>query len=212
MGMPVFRSGDVIPAWCELTFFEIVAIPAGSLHRFPRREAKEKLLVGRGRCQIEGAGEERDGEEGSNVDLPPDSGGFTVTAGSEPVTVVRMGGRWGDETGGSGLFAVNESAHPADRGDPVSYAKATNFDNHFHDCDEYWIIWEGSGAAVSEGHAYDVRAGDCVATGMGHHHDFPQVSQPVRAVYFETTLEGEKRRGHLWERTHGLAEPRQDRV
>jgi mannose-6-phosphate isomerase-like protein (cupin superfamily) len=54
--------------------------------------------------------------------------------------------------------------------------------------------------------------GDCLAIGMGHHHDFPLVTLPVRAVYFETTLEGEKRRGHLWEHTHGPAVPWLDRV
>ena len=101
---------------------------------------------------------------------------------------------------------------PPTRGDPVSYAKSTNFDRHYHDCDEYWIVWEGSGVAVSEGRSYDVAAGDCIATGMGHHHDFPNVRQPVRGVYFETTLEGEKRLGHLWEHTHGPAAPRLDRV
>jgi mannose-6-phosphate isomerase-like protein (cupin superfamily) len=195
-----------------MTFFEIVEIPAAARHRFPRVGLKEKLIVCRGRCRVTVAGEELSGEEGSNVDLTRDGGDFAVTAGEEPVTVVRLCGHWGDETGGSGLFAVNASAHPADGGDPVPYAKSTNFDNHYHDCDEYWIIWEGSGVAVSEGRSYAVSAGDCVATGMGHHHDFPQVWQPVRAVYFETTLEGAKRRGHLWEHTHGSAAPRRDRV
>jgi mannose-6-phosphate isomerase-like protein (cupin superfamily) len=210
--MPVFRSGDVPPPWCEMTFFEVVEIPAAAQHRFPRRAAKEKLIVCRGACQVAVAGEEREAETGSTIDLVQATGEFAVTARGEPVTVVRMCGHWGDETGGSGLFAVSESADPTDRGDPVSYAKATSFDSHYHDCDEYWIVWEGSGLAVTEGRTYEVGVGDCVATGMGHHHDFPRVSRPVRAVYFETTLEGAKRRGHLWEHTHGPAEPRWDRV
>jgi mannose-6-phosphate isomerase-like protein (cupin superfamily) len=65
---------------------------------------------------------------------------------------------------------------------------------------------------VSEGKAYEVAPGDCLATGMGHHHDFPRVHEPVKGVYFETTLEGLKRRGHLWNHTHGPAQPRRDRV
>ncbi len=166
---------------------------------------QEKLIVCRGQCQVTVAGEDLIGDERSNFDLTHDGGEFSLTAGDEPVTVVRMCGHWGGQTGASGLFAVNASEHPSDRGDPVSYAKSTNFDNHYHDCDEYWIIWEGSGVAVSEGRTYDVSAGDCLATGMGHHHDLPQVRQTVRGVYFETTLEGEKRLGHLWEHTHGPA-------
>lgn len=70
----------------------------------------------------------------------------------------------------------------------------------------------GRGTAVSEGKHYAVGPGDCVATGMGHHHGFPLVAEPVRAVCFETALEGRKRRGHLWNHTHGPAEPRADRV
>jgi mannose-6-phosphate isomerase-like protein (cupin superfamily) len=94
----------------------------------------------------------------------------------------------------------------------VDYAKETRFDSHYHDCDEYWIVFEGRGVAVSEGRSYEVGPGDCIATGMGHHHDFPQAFEPVRAVYFETTMEGQKRRGHLWDHTHGLAKPKADRT
>src|SRR5690606_11814494 len=119
---------------------------------------------------------------------------------------------WGDEVGGSGLFSVHKSDAPQDRGDPVSYPKETNFDRHYHDMDEYWIVFRGQGVAVSEGKHYEVEAGDCIATGMGHHHDFPLVFEPIRAVFFETTLEGEKRRGHLWEHTHGIARPKAERV
>ena len=32
------------------------------------------------------------------------------------------------------------------------------------------------------------------------------------AVYFDITMEGEKRRGHLWDHTHGKAQPRAERV
>ena len=111
------------------------------------------------------------------------------------------------KSAGSASSACREVDDPHDRGDPVSYPKATAFDAHYHDCDEYWIIFEGEGVAVSEGIAYDVAPGDCIATGMGHHHDFPQASETVRAVFFETTLKGDKRRGHLWNHTHGPAQP-----
>lgn len=31
----------------------------------------------------------------------------------------------------------------------------------------------------------------------------PQVFETIKGVYFETTLQGQKRLGHLWEHTHG---------
>jgi mannose-6-phosphate isomerase-like protein (cupin superfamily) len=118
----------------------------------------------------------------------------------------------GDETGRSGIFTVAKANARQDRGDPADYPKQTSFDNHYHDCDEYWILFEGRGVAVSEGKSFDVGPGDCIATGMGHHRDFPQVFEPVRSVYFETTMEEQKRGGHLWNHTHGPAEPKPERV
>ena len=66
--------------------------------------------------------------------------------------------------------------------------------------------------AVSEGKSHEVGPGDCVVTGMGLHHDFPIVHEAVKSVYFETGLEGEARRGHLWDHTHGVAVPQAERV
>lgn len=196
--MPVFRSGrGEAPAWCELGYFEIVNVAAGKGHALEREGKKEKLIVGSGRCNVSVAGDVAEAGEGADLDLKDEHGSFEVVESIQDSVLIRMCGRWGEETGGSGLFTVDGSRV---------------FDNHYHDCDEYWIIFEGSGIAVSEGKEYKVGPGDCVATGMGHHHDFPRFFEPVRAVYFETTVAGQKRRGHLWEDTHGKAEPRMDRI
>ena len=98
------------------------------------------------------------------------------------------------------------------KGDPVAYPKSTGFDAHYHDCDEYWVVLRGVGTVVIGGRHSTVGPGDAIATGTGHHHDFPEVQAPVDAVYFETTLEGQKRIGHLWEHTHGTARPKPDRI
>ena len=37
----------------------------------------------------------------------------------------------------------------------------------------------GEGTVVSEGRHYQVGPGSCIATGMGHHHDFPLVTTPL---------------------------------
>jgi mannose-6-phosphate isomerase-like protein (cupin superfamily) len=195
-----------------MTFFEIVTLSRGARYRFARRAPKEKLIVCQGRVRIAIDGVEVDASAGSNLDLPSGATGFAVSEVSEDLVAVRLCGAWGEETGGSGLFTVESSTAPADRGDPVPYPKTTNFDSHYHDCDEYWVVWAGRGEAVSEGQSYDVGVGDCVATAMGHHHDVPRVQEPLRGVYFETTLRGARRRGHLWEHTHGPAQPVLDRL
>jgi mannose-6-phosphate isomerase-like protein (cupin superfamily) len=211
--MPVFQAGpNQAPEWCELERFDLVELKVGQTHVFPRAGHREKLIVCRGRCRLAYDLQEIDAREGANVDLVAPFARFEVLVVHAPTTLIRMAGRWGAETGGSGIFGGTEVDDPRDGGDSVDYEKRTPFDNHYHDCDEYWIIFEGRGIAVSEGKPYEVGVGDCVATGMGHHHDLSRVYEPLRGAYFETTLEGQRRLGHLWEHTHGEAQPKAARV
>lgn len=211
--MPVFQSGrGLAPKWCEMEYFEIVAVPVGGTHLFDRIGRREKIIVGKGKAIVADAGRESTAVEGSAFEIDSPTASFEVLEVREPLMLVRMCGYWKDPTGGSGLFKVSTSDTPRDAGDKVDYIKSTNFDSHYHDCDEYWIIFEGSGIAFSEGRHYELRPGDCVATGIGHHHDFPIVREPVHAVYFETTLEGQKRLGHLWNHTHGEPSPKWERM
>lgn len=211
--MPVFKSGKgLAPPWCELEFFEVVRLKPGETRIFERVSDREKIIVGSGMCRIRVGPMVADAGERTNLNLPTPDGQFDVIEVLRPTTLVRMCGHWGDDIGGSGLFSVEKVAHPVEKGDPTHYEKETGIDQHYHDCDEYWIIYEGRGTAMSEGKFYDVQPGDCLAIGMGWHHDFPKVQESVKAVYFETTMEGQKRRGHLWNHTHGRAQPKVDRV
>ncbi|TDE09926.1 cupin domain-containing protein [Jiangella asiatica] len=197
--MPVFRD-DLRgrPDWCELERFEIATLPPGGEHRWAAAHPANKLVVVEGRCTVG----EKAVERGGTLDVP--AGDHTVRSDDE-ATVVLLGGHWGEDCGGAGLFGVAKAEELGDIGDPASYPKETNFDRHYHDCDEYWIVLRGGGTASSEDVLYEVGPGDCVATRMGSHHDFPLVTDPVLAVFFETTMRGELRRGHLWEHTHGPA-------
>ncbi|OPZ08834.1 MAG: Cupin domain protein [candidate division BRC1 bacterium ADurb.BinA292] len=211
--MPVFRSGKgQAPAWCELEQFDIVRLQPGQTHSFTREGRKEKLIAAKGKCKVRIGREEKMLEHGTIVDLTEPGLNFEVTEVAEPVILTRMAGHWGDQVGGSGLFSVVNTDKTDNPGGPVRYEKTTTFDAHYHDCDEYWILLEGRGEAVSEGKHYQVGPGDCVATGRGFLHDFPKVEEPVLAVYFETTIEGEKRLGHLWPHTHGTPRPVAERV
>lgn len=204
--MPVLH-GDMSerPGWCELEWFEIVTHTAGVGRVWQARHAANKLVVVEGNCRIGDISV----DVGGSVDV---SAGDHAVVSDGAATVVELGGHWGADFGGAGIFGVVRADEQNDAGDPTEYPKHTNFDRHYHDCDEYWIVVTGSGTASSEDVLYEVGPGDCVATRMGHHHDFPLVEQPVRAVFFETTMDGRKRRGHLWEHTHGPAEPKEGTV
>ncbi len=209
--MPVFRQDDIPPDWCELRGFTVTDLARGETVGEERRAVKERLLVARGAVQVRFAGGSQVLREGQFLDLPSEASAWTVLAARD-AEVVRLSGRWGGELGGCGVFAAANVANPVNTGDPVTYAKTTSVDPHYHDCDEYWIILEGGGTVVVGDRDIAVSPGDCVPIGLGHHHDLATVTEPVKAVYFETTLEGEKRIGHLWNHTHGPATPRADRI
>lgn len=78
-----------------------------------------------------------------------------------------------------------------------SCSRAADFDRHYHDADEYWLIFAGRAIILSEGIQYEVGPGDIVCTRMGEEHDFLHVLEPVRAFYVEKELQGLKRSGHL---------------
>ncbi|MFB6217984.1 MAG: hypothetical protein ABEH77_02215 [Halobacteriaceae archaeon] len=214
-GPPTRAASLEARAWPELEYAEVVDLPAGATREFDRRRERERLVVVGGEATVAGGdGGTRGATGGEAFTLDDPGGAFRVEAGAA-TTVVRLCGTWAPEpeTGGIGVFDVATADDPDDDGDPVGYAKETGFDAHYHDCDEYWVVIEGRAVAVSEGRFYEVARGDIVATGMGHHHDVPQVpAEPLVGVYFETTMEGEKRRGHLHEHTHGSAEPKAERV
>ena len=212
--MPVFGQGPGnAPEWCELECFDVIPLLPDESIELARRREKEKLIVCEGECTIEINGRELPGTPGANIDLAPDETSFILRDIIRPLKAVWMSGRWGDEVGGSGLFSVVADDPPPTGDSPYDYDKTTSFDNHFHDCDEYWIIYEGSGIAYSENKRYEVRPGQCIATGTGFNHDFPEVTEgTVKAVYFETTMEREKRPGHLHEPADGKATPAEERV
>ena len=209
--MSVFRSDGAPPAWCELERFEIVTLRRDeTLVRTPTT-GKERLIGTLGTTKIHHGGGSLLLKEAQFLDIDPAVGAWTAVGASDPAQIVCLSGHWGREMAGCGIFRVTRS-DAGDRGDPVSYAKHTAIDRHYHDCDEYWIILDGSGEVVVDDHHARVTPGDCLCIGAGHPHDFPLIDTPVKAVFFETTLYGRKRTGHLWSHTHGPAEPMAGRV
>jgi mannose-6-phosphate isomerase-like protein (cupin superfamily) len=205
--MPIVRENRDLPPWSELESFQIVDVPPGREIAWEAAWVANKLVVVDGTVGVQVEGVDQELAEGAVLDAAAGRHPLTAAGGA---TVVLIGGHWGQDCGGSGVFTAAEVDDPHDGGDPVDYPKRTRFDRHYHDCDEYWIIVRGRGTAVSEGSHYQVGPGDCVATRMGVHHDLPLAPEPIRGVYFETTLGGQRRLGHLWEHTHGPAIPASD--
>jgi mannose-6-phosphate isomerase-like protein (cupin superfamily) len=168
---------------------------------------RERVLVTASAVQIGCRATSQVLSEKQFFDAPDGVDEYWLLAVRPGASVIRLIGNWREELGGCGTFSARNEGNPSDRGDPVDYPKYTSIDSHYHDCDEYWIGLEGSGEAIVGNRRVRLGAGDCLPIRTGHHHDLPHAPDGIRAVFFETTLTGKKRVGHLWEHTHGPAIP-----
>ena len=71
------------------------------------------------------------------------------------------------------------------------------FDRHFHDCDEFWLIFKGKAKVLSEGVEYFVHKGDIIFTRARDEHDVLEVYEEFEAFYFEAATPEGGRTGHL---------------
>lgn len=71
------------------------------------------------------------------------------------------------------------------------------FDCHYHDCNEYWLIFKGRAMVVSEGQEYYVKPGDIVCTKAGDEHDLIEIYEDLEAFWFEDETPADGRIGHL---------------
>ena len=71
------------------------------------------------------------------------------------------------------------------------------FDCHYHDCDEYWLVFSGRAKVMSEGQEFYVRPGDIVCTQTGDEHDVLEVYEDLAAFWFEDETPPGGRTGHL---------------
>ncbi len=206
----LIREGERFPDWCELKGFAILDVDREGTSYDPQGP-RERLIAVRGGVVVRQPGFTQVLAPGQFIDIAPAQGRVTATSSKAASTLVRLTGVWGGELGGCGVFRAEDEPSPSDAGDPVDYPKTTRIDSHYHDCDEYWLLLDGRGTAVVDGEMVEMRPGDCLCIGMGRRHDLAHAPEPCEAVYFETSLQREKRIGHLWEHTHGPAQPAEGR-
>jgi mannose-6-phosphate isomerase-like protein (cupin superfamily) len=71
------------------------------------------------------------------------------------------------------------------------------FDRHYHDCDEYWLFFRGTGVVLVGDATHAVEAGDIVCTRAGVEHDVLAVVETLQAFWFEGATPRGGRIGHL---------------
>jgi len=200
----IVREGEKLPDWCQLKAFSISRVDRAGKTLIPRGP-QDRIVSCSGSVNVRLGDRSQVIGNAQFIDFTPEIGQVEVTPVYDSGLIIWLSGDWGNELGGCGVFSASDLDSPSDKGDPVPYPKTTSIDSHYHDCDEYWILLEGSATVVVNGEAAGFEPGDCLCIGMGYHHDMPHAPKQVKAVYFETGLEREKRVGHLWEHTHGPA-------
>lgn len=71
------------------------------------------------------------------------------------------------------------------------------FDCHYHDYNEYWLVFQGKAKVMTEGREYYVQRGDIVCTKAGDEHDVLEVYEELKAFWFEDACPPGGRVGHL---------------
>jgi mannose-6-phosphate isomerase-like protein (cupin superfamily) len=71
------------------------------------------------------------------------------------------------------------------------------FDLHYHDCDEYWLVFAGRARVQVGSQTNEVEAGDIVCTPAGTEHDLVGVYETLEAFWFESRTPPGGRIGHL---------------
>ncbi|MBN1300188.1 MAG: hypothetical protein JW995_03145 [Melioribacteraceae bacterium] len=200
--MPVLKLNNLkLPKWSELTAIDIFNIQPDSVLNIERKGKKEILFICEGNVDLLFQGNKFKLQQSDITDVIENTGEYSIKTLLENTIVVRISGCWGDDCGTRGIFSIRNSDFPQNIGDMTDYEqeRKTNFDNHYHDCDEYWVIYAGSGKIATEGTIYEIASGTCVATRAGEKHDIVDVYEEIKGVYFESTLIGKKRTGHLWD-------------
>lgn len=213
--MPIvynYRYQDM-PAWCDLRKYVRIDMTSEEVKVIREREyQKTAVFCISGTITIEDGGETVKLALGQTHELRSPEARITVLPYYfvEKASFMLMCGNW--KSASFNMFRAEIFEHPRNAGTPCDYYRNCSFDNHYHDFDEYWILYEGHGVAYTEDKPYEVGPGDCVVTGMGWHHDFPIAHDRVAAVTVETQGEGLNRPDHLWEQVHGKAVPQTDRI
>lgn len=202
--MPVVNNYTELPDWSEVKFYEIISLNTNSIFDIQKNSNNEVLFAVSGTCIIVSNFENKYLKAGDYHEFNKGINNYSIKTGDEYCSIVRIAGNWSGECGTKGVFVIENSTMPKNIGDAADYDKTrkTDFDNHFHDCDEFWIIVKGSAQIATEGKIFEIESGNCVATKAGKHHDFIDIYETVHGVYFETSLKGLKREGHLWNHTH----------
>lgn len=160
--------------------------PIPTVRRIEKTHPSERLVVIGGTVQVESEHGRFSLQKRDYVDVP--ESGLTLTSSSAGAPEIAwIKGDW-ERT-------IRTEVFFAQPGMPCDY--------HYHDGNEYWVIFRGNFTLDFAGRRIPVGPGTLMAGGMGLEHGALDPEQPLSAIVMAMPLEGRGRDGHLNREMHG---------
>jgi mannose-6-phosphate isomerase-like protein (cupin superfamily) len=158
-------------------------------HIEPTRE-KDRIIVLGGSVQVECESGRFTLQKRDYFEIP-ESGAKITNNGPVIAEVGRVEGHW-DHT---------------IRGEICLFQPETPCDYHYHDGDEYWVVFRGHFTLDYNGIKVPMKPGMMMAAGKGFEHGSLNPEEQFQAMVLAMPLEGELRDGHLNQEMHGAPTP-----
>lgn len=154
---------------------------------------KDRIVVISGLVQVESEAGRFTLQRRDYYDVPP-SGAKLTNTGQSLAEVARVQGHW-ERT-------IRSEIYTAQPGNPCDY--------HYHDGNEYWMVFRGHFPLDYNGLRVPVAPGQLLAFGKGYEHGVLEPPETLGAVVLAMPLEDRLRDGHLNREMHGDPVPGRD--
>lgn len=160
--------------------------PLESSVRIEPTHPKDRITVVSGQVEVQSEHGRFTLHKRDYYDVPA-SGATVTNSGQSMAELVRVMGHW-DHT-------VRNEICMFRPGNPCDY--------HYHDGDEYWVVFRGHVTLDYNGMRVPVGPGELLAAGKGIPHGCLDPEEAMNAIVMAMPLEGPKRDGHLNHKNQG---------
>lgn len=167
--------------------------PLPSTRRIEPTRPKDRIVVIGGEVQVESEHGRFQLHKRDYYDLPT-SGATLTNTGSSMAELARIEGTW-DHTIRSEICMFQP-------GNPCDY--------HYHDGDEYWVVFRGHFDIDYHGLKVPTEPGQLLAFGKGYEHGLLDPTEAMNAIVLAMPLEDRQRDGHLNRERNGDPVPGRD--
>ena len=160
--------------------------PVPSTRTIEPTRPRDRIVVISGQVQVESEHGRFTLHKRDYYDVPKGGAKLTNT-GQSTAELGRVEGRW-ERTIRSEIFM-------SQAGTPLDY--------HYHDGDEYWLVFRGHFPLDYNGLRVPVTPGRLLAFGKGYEHGVLEPTETLAALVLAMPLEDRRRDGHLLRELHG---------